>query len=1073
MILIGGCGWAGLYVFRDRIGNELAQLAEEAINARLAGSGWSLEIGRAVWMDPCTVRVERLDFVRGGESRSPAISMGPLVIHKENLGELAGGNLMPDLVRLDSCELRIDLGQCRRESLESLLRSLAPREPQLRLPEVSGRDCRILIENRSQSNAQSELFYGIEIQTEASEDEHGRTLCLVRGAARSSRFARGTFRGAVWPAERFVSGRLEIGGVTAGLADLHWIPRQLLEPVGRISMLQAGGDFSLDFSLESGRLQAADWKIAGDVKGLALAAERLPAAVTEARFGFELKPSGVRIHGFQSGFGTAHASGDFAADWVSASVSAPVWRLKGKVDDLTFQSISLDVLPLPVQNLMKQFSPRGLGDLEIELGWDGERFTRQLSANIQDMSFSFYRLPYALEHCVGSAVWRGDDCRFAVQSLDGGQIIDVGGWIRSPGPDATFQIDFGCRGELPIDEKLLRSLEQYPQIARQARDLRPRGAIGVRGSFLRDAAGAPPLLDCRIDLKQCQVRHVRFDYPLRDVSGQVLVRGRDVRFQGLRGRNSDAVVQGAGEWTAGNGLQMRFLAEKVSLDSQLKAALPAAAVQAWDAVRPSGTVDVVRTTLMIGPEPGALPVVGITADAAVPESVSDSGLVIRPPSFPWQVSRISAQMSYENGEFSVSGFRGEHGSAWVTARMAGNCRSGGWSLGLRDLIAGGVDVNEELLNALPRSLSSQLQKTRLAGRLQVSGTMDFSSETPTGNSSATGSGSLALVNYETVGNSGALRPGPSRSSAWDIRIDLEDASASLGLPLEHLSGAVYLKGKETDGRFSSTGRMEIDAVSVYGAWLTQLRGPVWIDNGRAAAGTFASDPAQPAEGAAQSLQGLLFGGRFSLDAQVWGEDEGKFYCQTALSGGQLALAAGCLDSGICQTGGTASVDLRCSGICGNTESITGEGSMQLSNARLYELPVMMGVLKSLRKREADRTAFDAGQIEFGLRGEQIDLNRIELNGDTLSLIGNGTMDWHRRIKLDFYSVMGRNRLYIPVLSELYKAGSQEIMWLTVDGTLENPNLGQQILPGINEGLKLLLDPRSRTAHSGAVDPAGR
>jgi hypothetical protein len=227
-----------------------------------------------------------------------------------------------------------------------------------------------------------------------------------------------------------------------------------------------------------------------------------------------------------------------------------------------------------------------------------------------------------------------------------------------------------------------------------------------------------------------------------------------------------------------------------------------------------------------------------------------------------------------------------------------------------------------------------------------------------------------------------------------------------------------------------------------------------IDGHQTAVGMFAG--AADASDQPRSATGKICGGQISLDAHYWDEEDSRFFAQASVSDADLRHAGDCLSREIRETAGVAAGQLRCSGKPGDTASLTGDGAFQLTGARLYELPVIMPVLQALRRRPAEKTAFDTATVQFALRGDQVDLNRIELNSDAMSLIGDGRMDWQRRVNLDFYTVMGRNRLYVPVLSELVQAGSQQIMWLSVDGTLDRPELSQQILPGINEGLRQLL-----------------
>jgi hypothetical protein len=72
------------------------------------------------------------------------------------------------------------------------------------------------------------------------------------------------------------------------------------------------------------------------------------------------------------------------------------------------------------------------------------------------------------------------------------------------------------------------------------------------------------------------------------------------------------------------------------------------------------------------------------------------------------------------------------------------------------------------------------------------------------------------------------------------------------------------------------------------------------------------------------------------------------------------------------------------------------------------------------------------------------------------------MNLDRDIDLNFYSIAGRNRFRIPILSELYHASSQQILWISVDGTLDNPQMHREVLPHVNDSLRQLFQPAERT-----------
>jgi len=192
-----------------------------------------------------------------------------------------------------------------------------------------------------------------------------------------------------------------------------------------------------------------------------------------------------------------------------------------------------------------------------------------------------------------------------------------------------------------------------------------------------------------------------------------------------------------------------------------------------------------------------------------------------------------------------------------------------------------------------------------------------------------------------------------------------------------------------------------------------------------------------------------------LDAQLKFQGENPFFVQAALSNAQLREFAMELAPQFRELSGDIFASLKLTGNTTDYEAMRGTGAIQLRDAEIYELPVMLALLKILRIKEATRTAFDACIAEFQVFGDELEFQRIELNGDAISLIGNGTINLDWDIDLNFYSVMGRNRWYIPLVTEILKAWAQSILWIEVDGKLDAPQTHTNILPQLNDSLRQL------------------
>ena len=118
---------------------------------------------------------------------------------------------------------------------------------------------------------------------------------------------------------------------------------------------------------------------------------------------------------------------------------------------------------------------------------------------------------------------------------------------------------------------------------------------------------------------------------------------------------------------------------------------------------------------------------------------------------------------------------------------------------------------------------------------------------------------------------------------------------------------------------------------------------------------------------------------------------------------------------------------------------------------------MIALLKIPHFKNLNRTAFDTSNVDFAIVNDRFVLDRIELIGDAISLIGNGQVNFNKELDLNFYTVMGRGRFYVPIISELYRASSKRVLWINVDGSMQAPQASRKILPQLNDTIKKLFD----------------
>ena len=138
-----------------------------------------------------------------------------------------------------------------------------------------------------------------------------------------------------------------------------------------------------------------------------------------------------------------------------------------------------------------------------------------------------------------------------------------------------------------------------------------------------------------------------------------------------------------------------------------------------------------------------------------------------------------------------------------------------------------------------------------------------------------------------------------------------------------------------------------------------------------------------------------------------------------------------------------------------THTLTGAGNARLYDADIYELPIMVAMLKILSIKPPDTTAFTESNLDFHVQGEHLLFDNIRFIGDAVSLKGQGSMGLDKQINLTFHTIVGRDRFNVPVLRSVLGEASQQIMQIKVDGTLDDPQIVGEPFPAVSQAIQQL------------------
>lgn len=706
-------------------------------------------------------------------------------------------------------------------------------------------------------------------------------------------------------------------------------------------------------------------------------------------------------------------------------------------------------LPEKWQKYWDRIRPDGYVDGKVYLSSDGQRWRPSLLLNCRDVQLECWLFPYPLSKVKGQVIIESE--RLVGTNLRGeagGQPINGGFNFHLENEEWFGKLKLKGDGPVAIDEKVLTALtprhHATTSTERFVRDLEPSGTFQIKNAVFERRTKEADYWHKSLDIQvnDCAVLYKGFRYPLHRIRGRILATDDHWSLENFEGWNDSGRIQCNGEWidgqVAGVPFRLNFTAHSLAMEDELQQALPADARQLWEQIRPSGSLDRADVRIV---RPSGTSQVDIQVDLHEDKhsnATTGQSLRLHPASFPYWLSDVACDLTYRPGFVKINQASANNGNSRVS--LYAECQqnaAGNWVGSVDWLPTSRVMVDTQLLRALPEAISSGLLELDLRGPVNVMGRTKF--ELPSNSSQAL-------------------------TTDIKLQLDLEDVQVGEGKVIDGVRGTVLLVGRRDNVQMVAVGLATIDAVSLRGIPVTNIRGPLALVGNQLYFGSEVTGHFE-AEMGKELLYGPEFAQHFNATAALLASD----VTAEALSGTLSMSGSGQLDSGRFQIKSKlADADLRCmlqdlgasqaptdarcqaelvlSGVPWETQTYSGAGSIHLSNAQLYQLPTMIQLMRKLSVTPTAKTAFHTADINFEVDGDRIPL-KLACEGDLLSLRGSGWTNFRRELDLELYSYVGGR---VPVSSVLNPLISDSryatFMSLEVDGTLDNPRIERRAFP---------------------------
>lgn len=655
-----------------------------------------------------------------------------------------------------------------------------------------------------------------------------------------------------------------------------------------------------------------------------------------------------------------------------------------------------DRLPEKFRTMRDAFAPCGSATLRADCAQRDGQWTplasgapSTISLLPEDMRICFFRFAYPLERTRGALDWNLHTSRIGVDVIAhaGAQPITIRGTWQGNGPQADAAIDIQG-SDIPLDETLLNALRPsgYDKLARSF-NATGRGDIKAH---IRHVPGSPKFAnDYHVFFHHAAIQWEQFPYHLSDVTGYLDVYPEHWEFREFEGKHQGGVVRVQGrtqsrgaENQRSDWLTIRIGGRHVPVDKDLKNAfqpLPSL-TRAWETFQPAGAIEfqavLQRPLATKGPD----------AEARIQQEMDVQaearGCSMQPRFFPVHLSDVAGQLHYHDNRLELVNLQASHGDAQLALRTAHvNLMPGGaFFADLKDLQARNFLLDSDVIQALPDGLKSGVRAVALTGPVRL------------------------LTDLKVgVGS----QPGSRPDIYWDGKAWLDHAQLRTGIDLTAVKGELASRGRywrpNIDGRqlLALNGNFHLDQAIT-------LKQPL-----RDVIGNFQVQELNP-DVLTLGMKAPLFGGDLSGEARV--EFGPRLRYEVNLTASQIDLHQfGQHNLGpSAQITGTAVGRLYLTGQGDGLDALDGNGRIDVPRGHLYNLPLLLDLLKFLGLRWPDRTMFDEVHALFNIHGHRVHVSRLELLGNAISLYGNGDF----RIdgsdtKLDFYPSWGRLEQLVP------------------------------------------------------------
>lgn len=678
------------------------------------------------------------------------------------------------------------------------------------------------------------------------------------------------------------------------------------------------------------------------------------------------------------------------------------------LEHLEINRALLDRLPPKAQEIERDYQPEGPATLECRLNRASGVWQTWWRLEAEGLKARFHKFPYPLTGVRGSLVQEIDPARnvdvlrIDVVGLAGEQPVYVRGTVEGSRPAG---VDLNIWGRnMVLDERLQAALPAGPR--KIAADFNPRGLVDVVATIRRPQGVEEFTNSYRLEFHDASVRYRVFPYPIEGIRGILEIRPDHWEYRDFRGTHKGAEFTSSGrsEHTPhGERIVIDLRGNNALFDAELGNSLQPGLRQAWDTLRPAGRFDFHARVdhFLRNPEP------------EFDVTVRPRGSWMQPIFFPYALDQITGTIRYYQQKVYLEEIIGRHGRTQFAIHR-GDAQikpGGGVFVDIPDFEGYPIVPDADLVQALPPVLR---------GLFNTLGLRD----------------PLALRTQLKIDVPPAHTPTPP-TIAWDGKVRLESAKVHAGVDIEGITGQASCRGQYHGKLEYLLGNLLFDEVRLFNQPMRAVHSQVIFSE------------TEPHVFRFPNLKGQLFGGNLGGEIKIELEPETRFSINLVASQVQLEELGRQNVMPSAEISGLATARLTLGGDSRGVAGLYGRGTVDVPNGRMYNLPLLLDLLKVTGLRLPDRTAFEEAHAHFMVQGPRVQIQKVDLYGNAISLSGQGEMALDGSdINLEFHAVGSRlgDKLMPTPVKEIVQEISECLFKIKMQGRIGDVRCTKEPLP---------------------------